>query len=139
MKIAFFEVESWGKKYLRKHLPAHTLIPSSGSLNPEKIENIRDADIISIFIYSTIDRTVLDKLSQLKLIATRSTGFDHIDIDECRRRGIVVSNVPSYGENTVAEHTFALILSLSRHLCQACVQRMMVDFSPQGLTGFDLE
>ena len=40
------------------------------------------------------------------MIGTRSTGFDHIDLDDCRDRGIQVSNVPSYGDNTVAEHVY---------------------------------
>ena len=75
----------------------------------------------------------------MKLIATRSTGFDHIDLAECRQRNISVCNVPSYGENTVAEHAFALILSLSRHLYQAFVKRLTNDFSLEGLRGFDLK
>jgi D-lactate dehydrogenase len=73
------------------------------------------------------------------LIVTRSTGFDHIDIEECKKRGVTVCNVPSYGENTVAEHTFALILSLSRNICKACIRRFEHDASIEGLEGFDLK
>lgn len=53
------------------------------------------------------------------MIATRSTGVDHIDVAYCRMRGIVVSNVPTCGANTVAEYTFALLLSFSRKVIQA--------------------
>lgn len=55
------------------------------------------------------------KMKHLRLIATRSTGFNHINVKEARRR-ITVVNVPYCDENTVAEHTFALILSLSRNI-----------------------
>jgi D-lactate dehydrogenase len=57
----------------------------------------------------------------------------------CRKRHIAVSNVPSYGENTVAEHTFALILALSRNIHRAYVKTIKGDFSLEGLQGFDLK
>jgi D-lactate dehydrogenase len=97
------------------------------------------AGIVSVFIYSALTRSLLGRLPRLKLIATRSTGFDHIDLAACRRRRIAVSNVPSYGENTVAEHTFALILALSRNIHKAYVKTIKGDFSLEGLQGFDLK
>src|SRR5262249_32735314 len=75
----------------------------------------------------------------LRLIATRSTGYDHIDTRVCRERGVRVATVPSYGENTVAEHTFALILSLSRHIHKSYVRVSQGNLSREGLTGFDLK
>lgn len=72
------------------------------------------AEVISIFINSQLRKETLDKFTNLKLVLTRSTGFDHIDIDECKRWGIKLCNVPDYGDNTVAEFTFFLILSLLR-------------------------
>jgi D-lactate dehydrogenase len=103
------------------------------------VKEAKDSDIISVFIYSKIDREVIKRLPKLKLIVTRSTGFDHIDIRECKRRGITVCNVPSYGENTVAEHTFALILALSRNVHKSYVRSLRKDFSTEGLKGFDLK
>lgn len=97
-----------------------------------------DAEIVSTFIYSEIDRGVLDELPALKLVATRSTGFDHIDIDLCAERGIAVSNVPTYGENTVAEHVFALLLTISHRMLEAVDRARNGEFSPLGLQGFDL-
>ena len=61
-----------------------------------------------------INEGVLSRLPNLKMIATRSTGYDHIDIEACKAKGVVVATVPSYGEDTVAEYTFALMLNLSR-------------------------
>jgi D-lactate dehydrogenase len=91
-----------------------------------------------VFINSKIDATVLNCLPQLKLIATRSTGFDHINQKDCADRGIRISNVPYYGENTVAEHAFALILALSRNVHKSYLRTLRNDFSIDGLKGFDL-
>ncbi|MEM3610454.1 MAG: NAD(P)-dependent oxidoreductase, partial [Candidatus Anstonellales archaeon] len=90
------------------------------------------------FIYSKITRDLMDKLPNLRAILTRSTGFDHIDLVAAKEKGIKVYNVPSYGENTVAEHTFALILSLSRNIHKSYVRTLKNDFSIDGLVGFDL-
>jgi D-lactate dehydrogenase len=89
-------------------------------------------------LYSKIDEQIIREIPNLKLITTRSTGFDHIDTETCKKQGITICNVPSYGENTVAEHTFALILSLSRRLFIAC-HRFEHNFSIEGLMGFDLK
>ena len=139
MRITFFELEPWEKRFIRRRLQTHHLKLYSQPLEPDSLAEIKDTQVLSPFIYSTINHTVLEGLPDLKLIATKSTGFDHIDVNECRRRGIVVSNVPYYAENTVAEHTFALILSLSRNLHKATIKRLTGDYSVQGLRGFDLK
>ncbi len=139
MRIAFFEVENWEEKYLKKKLNGHILKFSNGKLNLENAPQIKDFDAVSVFIYSKIDEQIIRKIPNLKLITTRSTGFDHIDTEACKKKGITVCNVPSYGENTVAEHTFALILSLSRNICKACIRRFEQNFSIEGLEGFDLK
>jgi D-lactate dehydrogenase len=100
---------------------------------------LRGATILSPFIYSNVSAGVLKGMPKLKLIATRSTGFEHINLTECRKRHIAVANIPYYGENTVAEHTFALILALSRKVHQAYFRTMRGDFSFEGLQGFDLK
>jgi len=139
MKIAFFEVEDWEEEYLKGKLSGHQLKFSNEKLSLENAAQIKDFDALSVFIYSKIDEQIIQAIPNLKLVTTRSTGFDHIDIDVCKKRGITVCNVPSYGENTVAEHTFALILSLSRNMCKACIRRFEQDFSIEGLEGFDLK
>ena len=139
MKIAFFEVEDWEEEYLKKKLNNHVLQFLNGKLSLENARQIKDFDAVSVFIYSKIDEQVIREIPNLKLITTRSTGFDHIDLEACKKQGITICNVPSYGENTVAEHTFALILSLSRNMCKACIRRFEQDFSIDGLEGFDLK
>jgi D-lactate dehydrogenase len=138
MRIAFFEVKDWEEEYLKKKLGDHLLKFSSEKLSLENVQQIKDSDAISVFIYSKIDETLIREIPNLKLITTRSTGFDHINIEACKKQSITVCNVPSYGENTVAEHTFALILSLSRRLFKAC-RRFDYSFSIEGLMGFDLK
>jgi len=96
-------------------------------------------EMLSVFIKSRVDEKLLQKFTNLKLITTRSTGFDHIDLAACQARGIAVANVPAYGENTVAEHAFALILSLSRNLRKAYLRTLQNDFRLEGLMGFDLK
>ena len=111
---------------------------------PEPIQNVpiskfAKVDAVSVFIYSTIKKDLINGLKNLRLIATRSTGFNHIDVHDAKKKGIVVCNVPYYGENTVAEHTFALILSLSRNIHKAYMRTLRNDFSLEGLRGFDLK
>jgi D-lactate dehydrogenase len=130
MKIAFLELKEWEERYLRARIdPAHEIVTTMDV----------DAEVVSPFIYTKLTADVLAKLPKLKLVATRSTGFDHIDVAECGRRGITVCNVPFYGENTVAEHTFALILALSRKVHEAFVRVRAGNFSLDGLRGFDLK
>lgn len=139
MKIAFFELEDWEREELRKGLfEGHELHLSTEPLNEHTLTVEHDAEIVSIFVHSNLNRATLGKLPNLKFIATRSTGFDHIDLGHCRERGIRVSNVPSYGENTVAEHTFALILALSRNIHKAFVHTLAHDIPFEELRGFDL-
>lgn len=137
-KIAFFELESWEKEYLSKNLKNCEIQFIDGHLSENNAAQAKSADAIGIFIYSAVNKKILERLPNLKLIATLSTGFDHIDIKECKKRKIVVCNVPHYGENTVAEHAFALILNLTRMIHKAYERTKIGDFSLDGLRGTDL-
>ena len=141
MKVVFFETAPWERRHLTRALAAYRLeVRFVAEPLTEAVWRLAvPAAIISVFIYSTVTAALLRRLRHLKFIATRSTGFDHIDLAACRARRIAVSNVPSYGENTVAEHTFALILALSRNTHKAYVKTIKGDFSLEGLQGFDLK
>jgi len=138
-KIAFFEIEKWEEEYLKQKLKKHSLRFYEEPLTADNAKEAKGCDAVSVFIYSKVDKEVLGQLPGLKLIATRSTGFDHVDIEECKKRKIPVCNVPFYGENTVAEHTFALVLSLSRNIHKSYLRTLKGDFSIRGLEGFDLK
>ena len=139
MKVAFLEIKDWEREYLAKKLPGHALFFRAGKLDPGTLPELRDCEVVSPFIYSEISAPVLAALPVLRLVATRSTGVDHVDLAACAARGVAVANVPSYGENTVAEHTFALMLALSRKIHQSYARVMRGDYSLEGLTGFDLK
>ncbi len=145
MKIAFFEADAREEKYFRDNLKLggkHKMVFYRKELDEVGnggIGKIKDAEILIVFIHSPVNKEFLGEMPKLKYIATMSTGFDHIDMTECKYRGIEVSNVPFYGENTVAEHAFGLILTLSRKLYWAIERTKRDDFSLKGLEGFDLK
>ncbi len=138
MKIVIFEVENWEKSSFAHLSDEHEVQYIQYSLTLENAIEYADAEIISTFIYSDLKTEVLQKFHNLKLITTRSTGYDHIAINYCQEKGIKVCNVPTYGENTVAEHVFALLLAISHKLIDATERTRKGDFSLQGLQGFDL-
>lgn len=141
MKIAFFELEKWEKEYIKSRFKGkgYQSIFFDGPLNAKNAEQAKNAEAIACFIYSQLNSEILAQLPRLKFITTMSTGFNHIDVMHCKRTGIKVSNVPSYGENTVAEHTFGLMLSLSRRLIPSIERTKQDNFSLKGLMGFDLK
>ena len=125
--------------YLTKALDQHlTLQVTSGSLDDVDSNDLAQIEILMPFIHPPLGRAQLDKMPQLKFIATRSTGYDHIDLTAAAERGIAVANVPGYGETAVAEQTFALILTLSRKMHLAYTRTQQGDYSLEGLRGFDL-
>jgi D-lactate dehydrogenase len=140
MKIGFFELEGWEKDLIEKNLGQNELFFSSEKIDDLNLPEKNDFDIISIFVDSRINSTVLNHFPNLKCIATRSTGFDHIDILECQKRNITVLYVPGYGDNTVAEYAFGLLLNLTRKIYQA-VDRIKEtgSFDLKDLRGIDLK
>lgn len=108
-------------------------------LSLENTSMVQNVEIISVFIDSQVNKEILEKLPNLKMIATRSTGFDQIDLEYCKEKNIAVCNVPYYGENTVAEHTFALILDLSRKIHDSIEKVKKEGFAVGKFTGFDLK
>lgn len=81
------------------------------------IENVHpNTEVISVFVSSTVTAEIIEKLPKLRLIACRSTGYNNVDIQTAASKDITVVNVPSYGEKTVAEYTFTLLLALTRKL-----------------------
>lgn len=139
-RIAFFGVKSWERETIEREI-INLDSTGVGIFSKELHEDITLAkkyDVVSVFVYSKLDKKVLDQLPNLKMVATRSTGMDHIDIDECKKRKIDVLNVPSYGENTVAEYTIALMLTVAKRIVPAHQSVEDGEFSPEGLTGIDI-
>lgn len=138
MKIVIYETEFWEREAFESLKGDHELAFIESPLSERNASQNADAEIISTFIYSDVSPAVLKKLANLKMIATRSTGYDHIDLEYCRQAGIVVCNVPTYGCHTVAEHVFGLLLTISHHVVDAVNRTRRGEFSFKGLEGFDL-
>jgi D-lactate dehydrogenase len=134
MKIAFTETEQPEKDFFQAALAEHDLrFPS------EAREVGVDTEILCVFITSRIDAAFLADHPELKLVTTRSAGHDHIDVGECSRRGVIVCELPGSNANTVAEHTLALMLALSRRIIEAREVKKETRFSFERWRGFELE
>lgn len=138
MKISVFEVEDWERAAFARLPAGHEVRFTHEPLTLKNADEHADAEVISTFIYSELSGAVLARLKNLRLIATRSTGYDHISTSHCEKMGVVISNVPVYGDNTVAEHVFALLLAISHHLVESIERTRRGNFSLKGLRGFDI-
>lgn len=89
--------------------------------------------------FGQVTKDVFARLPNLKLIVTRSVGYDHIDLDEAKRRGIPVCHIPDYGAHMIAEQAFGLMLAVARNIVRGN-ERYKVErrFSDQGLQGIEL-
>jgi D-lactate dehydrogenase len=99
-----------------------------------------DADILCMRDqFGQVTREIFDSLPNLKLIVTRSVGYDHIDLEESKQRGIPVCNVPDYGAHMIAEQAFGLLLSVARNIVKGDNRyRRERLFSDKGLQGIEL-
>lgn len=138
MRIACFECNEHEQRTLKEQLQGHELTFYNRHLEREDVKALASTDALIVFIYSRITKKIIERLPFLKLIMTLSTGYDHIDINACKKRGITVCNVPNYGETAVAEHTFALMLALARNIPRAVYRTSHNNFSVEGLEGSEL-
>ena len=113
------------------------------SLNSDTIKNIsqedmKEACVISVFVNSDINKDVINSFKNLRIIATRSTGVNHINLEECRNRHISVLHVENYGETAVAQFCWGLIIDLVRKIIPASNAVKRRDIKLNGYTGRDL-
>ena len=92
------------------------VVYNDGKLDDETLKSrIKDADII-VIANTPLSAEVIDAAEKLKYISVAFTGFNHIDLEKCKEKGINVSNAAGYSTNSVAEITFGLIISLLRNI-----------------------
>ena len=121
-KIVFFDVADYEVDYLMRSCDGEfdfVLVEESLSSISNILSEWRDAEVVSCFTTSRIGKDVLKKFPNLKLLALRSVGFNHVDIDYCKKHKITVVNTPNYGNMTVAEFAFGLMLDVSRKITLA--------------------
>lgn len=130
------EVNQEEEAYLKHALEAElSLRAISGTLNTQDASELREVEILLPFIHSKIEGAEISAMPHLKLITTRSTGYEHIDLQTTTAKRITVASVPAYGETAVAEYTFALLLTLSRKVNQAATQMKEGTFALEELRG----
>jgi len=137
VKIHLFESEPWIKTAWQSTGSPLEVIWVEGMLTPDIARMYDDAEIISSDM-SILSEALLKQFKQLKLIAVRSTGVDQIDLDYCSNQKITVCNVPAYAQNAVAEHVFALLLAIGRHIVETAQRTKKFDFSWTGIQAFEL-
>ena len=139
-KIAFFELEGWEEQILKKEFSSDELFLSDKKLDEYDGKEGYDFDVVSVFVNSKLDKATIKRFPKLKSIATRSTGYDHVDLGVCKDCNVTVTFVPGYGDNTVAEFAFGLILSLTRKIYAAIDQiKETGKFSFTGFRGVDIK
>jgi D-lactate dehydrogenase len=141
MKIIFFGLEQEEQDIFLKSFNNENISFIKERLDENNVLKAKDAEIVCVFVDSEVNKKVIDALPNLKFIATRATGYNNIDCEYAKTKGIKVSNVPAYGSHTVAEFAFGLILNLSRNIIKANNYiRQSSDFNYfPVMEGFDLE
>lgn len=120
MKMLMFDFRESEKEYFKNNLPNDLeieFIPRS--LNKDTTlteEQKNDTVVLSVFINSYLNKKVLSQFKNLQIIATRSTGYNHINLEYCRNNNIAVINAPYYGKTSVAQYTIGMILMLTRNV-----------------------
>ncbi len=137
--ITFLEVEPEDEAKIKQTFPNAQTI--NGTLSEDEIiKQCQNAEVLCVFIYSQLTEKVLRNLPKLKLIVTRSVGYDHIDLKTAEEKNIKICNVPDYGSHVIAEHVFALLLSGIRKIGEG-QERVEKEhkFNFQGLRGVALK
>lgn len=142
MKVAVFSTKPYDKKFLSAAAEGteHELSYFEAHLNRATAPLADDFDVVCAFVNDDLGAATLLRLAKNgpKLIALRSAGFNHVDLDAAKSLGLPVVRVPAYSPRSVAEHTVALILALNRNIHRAHSRVREGNLSLDGLLGFDL-
>lgn len=142
MRVAMFSAKSY-ERTLLDELNAgyrHELAYFDTLLGPGTVSLAAGFPVVSVVVNDVVDRDVLKRLAAggTKLVATRSTGFNHIDLGAARELGVKVVRVVDYSPNSVAEFAVGLLLALNRKIPRAFNRTREGNFELDGLMGFDL-
>lgn len=120
-KIVFCDVDVDTRTFLENSEPLKQydivmLAECLDAVSDRTIQEHSDAAAISTFVYSHLDSKLLAKFPKLRMISTRSSGYNNVDLDYCKSHNIPVVNVIGYGEITVAEYALGMLLDLTRKI-----------------------
>jgi D-lactate dehydrogenase len=142
MKVAVFSTKPFDREHLdaanRSH--GHELAYLEVHLGHDTAVLAQGFPCVCAFVNDGLDRAVLEALAGggTRLIALRSAGFNHVDLEAARALGLTVARVPAYSPHSIAEHAAGLILTLNRKYHRAYARVREANFSLHGLIGFDL-
>ena len=122
--ILFFNIDfKLDTKLIKFNIDNYNVLFFENSINSIDFEdaNLNNVEIISVFTSSNLDGSILSKFVNLKCIILRSTGYNNVDLAYCKERGIKIYNVPSYGDKTVAEYAFGILLTLVRNINKSSI------------------
>jgi D-lactate dehydrogenase len=142
MRVAMFSAKSY-ERTLLDELNAryqHEIAYFDTALGPDTVALANGFPAVSVFANDCVDGGVLKQLAAggTRLVATRSTGFNHIDVKAAEAVGIKVVRVTDYSPNSVAEFAVGLLLALNRKIVRASNRTRDGNFELDGLMGFDL-
>lgn len=109
-------------------------------LTAETAATAQNAEAVCVFVNDRVDQPCLEALTKLgvRLVTLRCAGFNNVDLGAAKSLGIAVTRVPAYSPHAVAEHTVGLLLALNRKIHRAYNRVRELNFSLNGLVGFDL-
>ncbi len=139
-KIAFFSTQSYDRRFFEKASDTHEFEFFETRLT-RRTANLADGfDGVCVFVNDKINEEVLSALSDLGvgLVALRCAGFNNVDLKAAEKHGIRVMRVPAYSPEAVAEHAFALIMTLARKTHKAYNRVRDGNFSLERLNGFTI-
>lgn len=142
MKVAVFSSKPYDQRVFETYNQnfEHELEFFDTNLTRQTTNLTRDFEAVIVFVNDTIDEKVIQKLAEnnIKMIALRSAGFNHVDVEAAEKHGIKVTRVPAYSPQAVAEHALALILTLNRKTHKAYNRVKEGNFSLNNLIGFNV-
>ena len=141
-KILFFDVKDNETEQLKNFCDKNfecQLLAEPLNDKTQLTDEIKQAEILSCFTFSRVDAKIFKQFPKLKLIALRSVGFNHIDIDYCKEHNIQVVNSFGYGNVTVAEFAFGLMLDVMRKISRSYLNLKNEHLNRDVYTGLELK
>jgi D-lactate dehydrogenase len=142
MKITFFSAQPYDKIFFNQQNEqlGFELEFFETHLGPHVVHAITSTDVVCVFVNDKVNEEVIEVLATkgVKIIALRCAGFNNVNTEAAKAKGIKVCRVPAYSPEAVAEHAVAMMLTLNRKTNKAYNRVREQNFSLNGLLGFDV-
>ncbi|RDV26194.1 2-hydroxyacid dehydrogenase [Alteromonas aestuariivivens] len=142
MKVGIFSAKAYDEAVFNSANPSSEIelhyIPAH--LDCDTVAICSQFDVVCVFVNDDVSAAVVDALANhgVKHIALRCAGYNNVDLEQAKARGLAVSHVPAYSPEAVAEHAVALMLTLNRKMNKAYNRVREGNFDLTGLTGFTM-